>query len=179
MTFATWILRKFDMKILQIGPSHLSDVATLPWKIQKKVIFNSIIHTYFWLFRLTLSQKKTNCSPLAHPTCKWHYINLWIAKLFSSDWRFVAFFQTLETPNSQLWVVVGGSEKNRLWRVATGMSGKQCHSKCSEWPTSACFQSFSTLISRIEHHAVLKFSRKPQHDRIFSGFNTPKIITIG
>jgi len=38
---------------------------------------------------------------------------------------------------SQLWVVVGSSEKNRLWCVATGMSGKQCHSKCSEWPPSA------------------------------------------
>jgi len=34
---------------------------------------------------------------------------------------------------SQLWVVVGSSEKNRLWCVAAGMSGKQCNSKCSEW----------------------------------------------
>jgi len=38
---------------------------------------------------------------------------------------------------SQLWVDIGGSEKNRLWCVATGMSGKQCHSKCSEWSPSA------------------------------------------
>ena len=30
----------------------------------KKVIFNSIIHTYFRL--LTLSQKKTNCNPFAN-----------------------------------------------------------------------------------------------------------------
>jgi len=34
--------------------------------VAKTVIFNSIIHTYFWLF--SLSQKKTNCNPLAHPT---------------------------------------------------------------------------------------------------------------
>ena len=64
---------------------------------------------------------------------------------------------------SQLWVVVGGSEKNRLWCVATGMSGKRCHSKCSlfrvtTFCVNTCFQSFSTLISRIVHDAVLKFS---------------------
>jgi len=38
---------------------------------------------------------------------------------------------------SQLWVVVGGSEKNWLWWAATGMSGKQCYSMSSEWPSSA------------------------------------------
>jgi len=67
---------------------------------------------------------------------------------------------------SQLWVVVNGSEKNRLWCVANGMSGKQCHSKCSEWPPSALLHAsslFSTLISRIVHNAVLKFS--PCHNK--------------
>ena len=34
MIFGNWILRKFDIKILQICPPHLSDVATLPWKIE-------------------------------------------------------------------------------------------------------------------------------------------------
>ena len=67
------------MKILQVCPPHLSDVATLPWDIQK-IIFNCIIHTYFWLFML--SQKKTNCNPLAHPAWKCHNTNLWIAKFF-------------------------------------------------------------------------------------------------
>jgi len=51
------MLRKFDMNILQTCLPHLSDIATVPWEIQKKVIFNSIIHTYFWLF--TLSQKSS------------------------------------------------------------------------------------------------------------------------
>jgi len=32
------------MKILQISLPHLSDVATLPWEIQKKSYFNIIIH---------------------------------------------------------------------------------------------------------------------------------------
>ena len=43
------ILRKFDIDSLYICPLYLYTVATLPWKIQK-VIFNSIIHTYFRLF---------------------------------------------------------------------------------------------------------------------------------
>jgi len=30
------IVRKFDMKILQDCPPHLSDVAPLPWEVQKK-----------------------------------------------------------------------------------------------------------------------------------------------
>ena len=29
------MLREFHIKILQICPPHLSDVATLPWEIQK------------------------------------------------------------------------------------------------------------------------------------------------
>jgi len=32
------VLRQFDMKILQICPPHLSDVATLPWEIQKVIL---------------------------------------------------------------------------------------------------------------------------------------------
>ena len=31
-------MRKFDIKILQICPPHLSDVATLPWEIQKSCL---------------------------------------------------------------------------------------------------------------------------------------------
>ena len=40
--------------------TYLSDVAIVPWQIQKKIIFNRIIYTYFRLFML--SQKKTNCN---------------------------------------------------------------------------------------------------------------------
>jgi len=60
MTFATWILRKFDMKILQIGPSHLSDVATLPWKIKKKSFSTVLfIHTSDYLGLRYLRRKQT------------------------------------------------------------------------------------------------------------------------
>jgi len=40
-------------------------------------------------------------------------------------------------------VVVGGSEKNWLWCAVCGMSGKQCHSKCSEWPPSTLIHASS------------------------------------
>jgi len=35
MILVCYIQRKFDMKILQTCPPHLSDVATIPWEIQK------------------------------------------------------------------------------------------------------------------------------------------------
>ena len=112
------------MTVLQICPPHLSDAATLPWEV-KKVIFNSIIHTHFWLFML--SHKKTNCNPLAHPTWKCHHTNLWITKLFHQTVGLLRSFRRwrLWKEPVKLWVVVGGSEKNRLWCVTVGMSGKQ------------------------------------------------------
>jgi len=45
---------------------------------------------------------------------------------------------------SQLWIV-SGSEKIPLWCVATRMSAKQCHSKCSEWPRSALIHASSPV----------------------------------
>ena len=44
---------------------------------------------------------------------------------------------------SQLCVHIGGCEKNRFWCAATGMSGKQRHSKCSEWPPCALIHTSS------------------------------------
>ena len=127
------------------------------------VIFNSIIHTYFWLFMLP--HKKTIYNPLAHPTWKCQHTNLWIAKLLM--WLKVCCVHSnvRGSEKSQLWVV-GGSEKNRLWCVATRMSGMQCHSivfRVTTFCVCTCFQSFSTLISRTLHHAVLKFS--PCHNK--------------
>jgi len=47
----------FDMNTLQICPRHLSDVAILPWEIQKSHIL-TLLFIYFELS--TLSQNKTN-----------------------------------------------------------------------------------------------------------------------
>jgi len=51
------VLRKCDMNTLHICPPQLSDVATLPWEIQKSH-FSTLLFIYFRLF--TLPQKKTN-----------------------------------------------------------------------------------------------------------------------
>ena len=156
------------MKVLPICPSHLSDVTTLLWEIQK-VIFNSVIPAYFWLF--TLFQKKTNCNPLAHPIWNCHHTNLWIAKLFHPDWRFAAYFQTLEA----LKRASCGLSSVVMW-LATEMLGKQCHSNCSEWPPSALIHAsglfrhwsgaqYTTLCWNSAHVATSR-CRKPQYVHI-------------
>ena len=125
-----------------------------PKKSFSAVLF--IHRAYFWLF--TLSHKKTICNPLAHPTWKCNHTNLWIAKLFFIRLKVrCVLTNVVDSEKSQLWAIVSGSEKNRLWCVAIGMSGKQCHSKCSEWPPSALIHasSFLTLFGRIVHHVVL------------------------
>jgi len=104
------------MKILQVCPSHLSDVATLPLKSEKS---------------FSTSQKKTNCSPLAHPTWKCHHTNSWIAKLFHLTEKACCVISNVEgCENSQLWVVVGGSE--RIGCDVWQLKSQAC--KCSEWP---------------------------------------------
>jgi len=52
------------MNIFQICPPYLSDVATLPWKIQNSH-FSTLLFIYFRLF--TLAEKKTssNCCSAA------------------------------------------------------------------------------------------------------------------
>jgi len=138
MIFGTLNLEKIWHENLT---SHLPDVAIVPLEI-KKVIISSIIYAYFWLF--LISQKKTNCNPLSHltrknvitRTCELQHFFIWlkICRVLSNVGG---------SEKSQLWIVVGGSEKNRLCCVATGMSGKQCHSKCSKWSPSALIHASS------------------------------------
>jgi len=120
-----WQENRTDLSTSPVTSSHF----TLG---NPKVIFNSIIPTYFWLF--TFSHKKTNSNPIT-PEC--HHTNLWTAKVFHLTEGLLHSFKRGGSEESLLWVVIGGSEKNRLWCVATGMSGKQRHSKCSQWPPSA------------------------------------------
>jgi len=138
----------------------MSDVATLPWEIQK-VSFNNTVHTYFWLF--TLSQKKTNCNRLAHPSWKCRQnTNLWNANWhLTSDWRFIVFLQMSVALNKP---VVGWLRW--LWKEPVVTCGnwnvKQTTSqqvfRVTTFYMNTCFQSFLPLISRVVHHAVLKFS---------------------
>ena len=165
MIFGMWNHEKIWHENLTDCPPRLSDVATVPWEIE--VIFNSIIHTHCRLF--TLSHQKTICNPLPTTpenittlTCKMWNFFIWLLRSFRR-WRLW---------QSQLWVVVGGSEKNQLWCVATGMSGKQCHSKCSvtTFCINICFLSFSTPFSRTlcwnSAHIATSHCRKSQRVRI-------------
>jgi len=143
---------------------NLTDLSTSPVTCShftlgnpKKVILNSITHTYFWLF--TLSQKKTICNPLAHPTWKCYHMNLWIAKLLHLTEGLLRSFKRWRIWREPVLDCFGGSGNNRLWCVATGMSGKQCHVQqvftVAIIYINTYFQSSSTLISRTVHHAVL------------------------
>ena len=89
------------------------------------------------------SQNKTKCNPPAHPTWKCRHTNLWIAILFHLTEGLFRSFKRCRLWKEPVVVVLDGSEKNHMWCVATGMSGKQCHSKCSEWPPSALIHVFS------------------------------------
>jgi len=57
------------MKILQVCPPHLSDVATLPWEIQKKNHFNSI-HTSEYLCYLRRKHLPTPSENVTTLTCE-------------------------------------------------------------------------------------------------------------
>ena len=78
----------------------------------KKVIFNSVIHTYFWLF--TLALKKTNWNPIANSAWKCHHTNLWNAKLFLWLKVCCVLSNVGSSDKSQLLVVISALEKNPL-----------------------------------------------------------------
>jgi len=69
---------------------------------------------------------------------------MWIAKLFFIWMKVCCVLSNIGgSEKSHLWIVVGGSDTISLWCVATGTLGKQCHSKCSEWPPSALIHACS------------------------------------
>jgi len=55
------------MKILQVCPPHLSDVATLPWEIQKSHFQQYYSHILLIIYVISEKNKLYVC-PLAHPT---------------------------------------------------------------------------------------------------------------
>jgi len=140
MTFGMWNHEKIWHENLTDHPPRLSDVATVPREIEKKshrnkVIFNSIIHTYFWLF--TLSHKKTICNPLAHPTWKYNHTNLWIVKLFHLTEGLLCSFRRW-----RLWkepVVMSGN-----WNVRQAIS--QQVFKVTTFCINTWFQSFCDTV---------------------------------
>ena len=144
-------------------PPHLSDVATVPWDIQKSHFhrcYSYIDPSSDYLCYLT---RKQSLGLIHLPTPPENVITL-----------------TCELQNFFIWLKVhcvlsnvGRSEKSQLWIVNRGL-WKEPVVMCGNWNVrqamsqqmfrvttfcvNKCFRSFSTLFSRIVHHAVLKFS---------------------
>jgi len=144
--------------MLHISPPRLSDVATVPWEIQKSHFQR--YYSYIILIICVISEEnklKSTCLP----TWKCHHTNLWIAKLFHltegllrsfKRWRLCR--EPVVGCHRWLWkepIVMCGN-----WNVRQAMS--QQVFRVTTFCVNTCFQSFSTLISRTVHHAVLKFS---------------------
>jgi len=121
-----------------------------------------------------LSQKKTNCSPLAHPIWKCHHINLWNAKLFHLTEGLLRSFRRW-----RLWREPVVDCHRWLWKEPVVMCGNwnvrqattQQVFRVTAFCINACLQSFSTLISRTtlcwnSAHVATSHCRKPQRVRI-------------
>jgi len=141
MIFGMWNPEKVSHENLTDCPPRLSDVTTVPWEIQKKSFSTVLfIHTSDYLRYLTRKQTVIHLpSPpenVTTLTCELQNFFVWLKVC-------CVLSDVGGSEKSQLWVVIGGSEKNWLWCVVTEMSGKQCHSKCSEWPPSALIHASS------------------------------------
>jgi len=112
MIFDILNLEKILHEILHVCPPHLSDVATLPWEIQKKSFSTLLfIHTFDYLCYLrrkqTLIHLPTQPENVSTLTCELQNFFIWL--------KVCCVLSNVEgSEKSQLWVVVGGSEKNRL-----------------------------------------------------------------
>ena len=140
------IFRKLNPE--KIWHEKLTDLSTSPVICshfilgkQEQFIFNSTTHTHFWLFMLhrrkqTVIHLPTTPENVTTLTCELQNFFIWLnvccilSNVGSSKKR-------------ELWVVAHGSEKNWLWCVATGMSGKKCHSRCLEWSPSPLIHASS------------------------------------
>ena len=128
----------------------------------------SIIHTYFRLFSIYVISEENKLLPLTHHTWKMSSHYFVKCTTFSSDWRYVAFLQTLVAlKKSQLWVGIGGSEKNWLWYVANGISDKLRFSRKGASPTNHCWcqktrviaVSCGIKISAVHHLVLSQYTR--------------------
>jgi len=147
-------LRNPKRSFLTVLFVHTSDYLSLPYLRRKQ----TVIH---------LPTPTENATTL---TCVLQNFFIWL--------NVFAFFQTLEAlKRASCGLSSVALEKKPviffLWYVATGMSGKQRHSKCSEWPPSALvhasrlFRQWSvayyTKLCWNSAHVTTSRCRKPQH----------------
>jgi len=143
MIFSMLNLEKIWQQNLTDCPPHLSDVATVPWEIQKIHFQQNYSYTLLIIY-ITSQEKIYNL--LAHPpenvtTLTYELQNFFIwLKVCCVLWL---LSNVGGSEKGQLWVVVGSSEKNRLWCVAMECVASEFHSKCSEWPPSALIHTSS------------------------------------
>ena len=123
---------------MKISQRKLTDLSTLPVRCNhitlrnpKKLFTILFIHTSDYLRYL---REEQTVIYLPTPTWTCHHTNLWSANFFIWLKVCCVLSNVGGSKESQLCVHIGGYEKNRFWCAATGMSGKQRHSKCSEWP---------------------------------------------
>jgi len=98
MIFGVWNPGEIWHENLTYCPPCVSDVTTVPWKIPKKS-FSTVLftHTSDYLRYLTRQQ-----SVIHLPTPPENVTTLtWELQNFSSDWRFVTFFQAVDERHGQ------------------------------------------------------------------------------
>jgi len=116
MIFGTLNPKNIWLEYLTVLSTSLVNCSHCTLGNRKKVIFNSIIHIYFWLFMV--SQNKHLTAPPESVTtlgCELQNFLIWL--------KVCCVLSNIGgSEKSQLWAVVGDSEKNWLWWVATRMS---------------------------------------------------------
>jgi len=130
-----------------------------PKKSYSTVLF--IHRPYFWL--ITLSQKKTNYNPFANPI--WKTLTCELQNFFHLTEGLLCSFKRW-----RLWKEPVVGCRRWLWKEPVVMCGnwnaRQATSqqvfRVTTFCNNTCFQSFSTLISRMVHHAVQKLSPMSQ-----------------
>jgi len=159
LTLKNWpILMIFGMlNPAKIWHENFTDLYTSPVTCShftlgnpKKVIFNSIIHTYIWLFyylrrKQTVIHLPTPPENVATLTC-----DLWIAKLFHLTEGLLHSFKRWRLWREQVRprpLIVAVALKRTgcdVWQLEyVIMSGKRCHSKCLEWPATVLIHASS------------------------------------
>ena len=126
----------------KISHENLTGLSTSPVRCSyftlgnpKKVIFNGIIHRYFWLFVLYLT--KTNCNPPAHPTWKCYHTSLRIAKLFHPTEGLLRSFK-----------------RRRLWRARCGLSSVALKGTgCGVWQLECQASNVTVSVQHLLTHA--------------------------
>jgi len=147
-------------KSYRLSTSPVSDVATVPWEIQESH-FQQYCSDYlrYLTRKQTVIHLPTSPENVTTLTCEmqnFFYLSEGLLRSFRC-WRL--WKEPVVRCRRWLWkelVVMCGN-----WNVSQAVSQRVF--RVTTFCINTCFQSFSTLFSRIVHHAVLQFS--PCHNK--------------